>query len=250
MKLAAEAVRSRLHTRVVGREIRCVEACVSTNDLAWAAAVEGAPDGTSIFAEEQSKGRGRFGRTWAAAPGQALLCSMVLRPSIDADRVPLVTALGALAAADVVGPAARIRFPNDVMLEGLKIAGVLVEARFVSSRPEVFVVGVGLNVSGHPEGMGATSLGAGASRAEAARLLLEAADEWYHRLGGNLKEWRKAWRERSFILGKRVRVKQDGRTFSGTVEDVDPIDGLVVRLDTGQPRSVRGEHVEHLEVLG
>ena len=224
--------------------------CVSTNDLAWAAASEGAPDGLAIFAEEQTKGRGRFGRTWAAEPGRALLCSIVLRPSIDVDRVPLMTALGALAAADVVGPAARIRFPNDVMLDGLKIAGVLVEARFVSARPDVFVMGVGLNVSGHPEGMGATSLGPKASRVDAARALLEAADDWYARLGGGLEDYRRAWRERSFILRKRVRVKQDGRAFTGIVEDVDPMDGLVVRVDAGgQPRSVRSEHVEHLEVL-
>lgn len=249
MKLDPEAVRSRLKSKVVGAEIRCVDACVSTNDLAWAAAGEGAPDGTAIFAEEQSKGRGRFGRTWAAAPGQALLCSMILRPRLEADRVPLVTVLAALAAADVVGPRARIRFPNDVMLDGLKIAGILVEARFVSSRPDVFVVGVGLNVTGHPEGFGATSIGPAASRTAAARALLEAVDDWYARLGGPLLDYRRAWRERSFILGKRVRVKQDGRAFVGTVEEVDPIDGLVVRLESGQPRSVRGEHVEHLEVL-
>ncbi len=160
-----------------------------------------------------------------------------------------MTALGALAAADVAGDAARIRFPNDVMLDGLKIAGILVEARFVSSRPDVFIVGVGLNVSGHPEGMGATSLGPDVSRVSAARALLEAADDWYGRLHGNLRDYRKAWRERSFILGKRVRVRQDGRYFPGTVEETDPIDGLVIRLESGQPRSVRGEHVEHLEVL-
>ena len=233
----------------MGRELRCVETCVSTNDLAWQAALDGAPDGTAIFAEEQTKGRGRFGRTWAAERGQALLGSILLRPSLDVERVPLVTALGALAAADVVGEAAKIRFPNDVMLEGLKIAGILVEARFVSSRPDVFVVGVGLNVSGHPAGMGATSLGPGASRLAAARALLEAADVWYARLSGPLDEWRKAWRGRSFILGKRVRVKQDGRYFPGTVEEIDPIDGLVIRLESGQVRGVRGEHVEHLEVL-
>ncbi len=240
----------RLRTKVVGKDVRCVDRCASTNDLAWKAAIEGAPDGTVIFAEEQTQGRGRFGRTWAAARGQALLCSIVLRPSLDVERVPLVTALGALAAADVAGDAAKIRFPNDVMLDGLKIAGVLVEARFVSSRPDVFIVGVGLNVSGHPEGMGATSLGPDVSRAATARALLEAADEWYGRLHGPLRDYRRAWRERSFILGKRVRVKQDGRYFRGTVEEVDPLDGLIVRLDSGQPRSVRGEHVEHLEVVG
>ncbi|HEX7901490.1 MAG TPA: biotin--[acetyl-CoA-carboxylase] ligase [Planctomycetota bacterium] len=239
----------RLRTKVVGQEIRSVERCASTNDLAWTAAIEGAPDGTVIFAEEQTQGRGRFGRTWVASRGQALLCSILLRPALDVERVPLVTALGALAAADVAGDAAKIRFPNDVMLDGLKIAGILVEARFVSSRPDVFIVGIGMNVSGHPADMGATSLGPDVSLAKAARALLEAVDEWYGRLHGNLKDYRKAWRERSFILGKRVRVKQDGRYFPGTVEETDPIDGLVIRLDSGQVRGVRGEHVEHLEVV-
>ena len=240
---------SRLRTKVVGKEVRCVDRCVSTNDLAWTAAIEGAPDGTAIFAEEQTKGRGRFGRTWAAARGQALLCSLILRPALDVERVPLVTALGALAAADVVGDAAKIRFPNDVMLDGLKIAGILVEARFVSSRPDVFIVGVGLNVAGCPKDMGATSLGPKASLSATARALLEAVDDWYARLDGNLRDYRKAWKERSFILGKRVRVKQDGRYFPGTVEEVDPLDGLVIRLDSGQVRGIRGEHVEHLDVL-
>ncbi|MBI3858171.1 MAG: biotin--[acetyl-CoA-carboxylase] ligase, partial [Planctomycetes bacterium] len=192
---------------------------------------------------------GRFGRTWTAPRGKGLLCSIVLRPEIEAERVPLMTAMAALAAADVVGDAAQIRFPNDVMLEGKKIAGILVEARFISSRPDMFIVGIGLNVNAHPAGMNATSLGESVSRAAAARALLEALDDWYGRLDGSLRDYRKAWRERSFILRKRVRVKQNGRAVAGTVEDVDPMDGLVLRLESGHPRTIRSEHVEHLEVI-
>jgi BirA family biotin operon repressor/biotin-[acetyl-CoA-carboxylase] ligase len=250
MKLTAESVQSRLHTRIIGKTIRCVETCPSTNDLAWKAALEGATDGTAIFAEEQTKGRGRFGRTWVAPKGKAILCSIVLRPEIEADRVPLVTALAALAAADVAGDEAQIRFPNDVMLDGKKIAGILVEARFISSRPDVFIVGIGMNVNAHPPDMNATSLGEDVSRVAAARGLLESVDDWYGRLGGNLRDFRKAWRDRSFILKKRVRVRQNGKSFQGVVEESDPLDGLVVRLDSGHPRTVRSEHVEHLEVLG
>ena len=249
MNLSPESIRSRLQSRVVGRKIVCVESCESTNDLAWKEALAGAADGTAIFAEEQTKGRGRFGRTWTAPKGQALLCSVVLRPEIEVDRVPLMTAMAALAAADVVGDEAQIRFPNDVMLDGKKIAGILVEARFISSRPDVFIVGIGLNVSGHPPDLNATSLGGNTSRVTAARGLLEALDDWYGRLSGTLRDYRKAWRDRSFILQKRVRVKQNGRAVSGTVEDVDPMDGIVLRLESGHPRTIRSEHVEHLEVL-
>jgi BirA family biotin operon repressor/biotin-[acetyl-CoA-carboxylase] ligase len=249
MKLTPESVRSRLHSRVVGKRVVCVETCGSTNDLAWKAAIEGAPDGTAVFAEEQTAGRGRFGRTWLAPKGKALLCSVVLRPEIDVERVPLITALGALAAADVAGDEARIRFPNDVLLEGRKVAGVLVEARFISSKPDVFVLGVGLNVNAHPPDVNAASLGPDVSRAAAARALLEAVDEWYGRLGGSLRDFRRAWRDRSFILKRRVRIRENGRAVSGVVEDVDPLDGVVLRLDSGHLRDFRGERVEHLEVL-
>lgn len=247
--LAPDSIRSRLDTRVVGKRILCVESCESTNDLAWKEALAGAPDGTVLFAEEQSKGRGRFGRVWTAPPGRGLLCSIVLRPQIDVDRVPLMTAMAALAVADVVGRDAQIRFPNDVMLGGKKIAGILVEARFISSRPDVFIVGIGLNVTGHPPGMNATSLGESVSRTATARALLEAVDAWYGRLSGTLRDYRKAWRDRSFIVGKRVRVKHGGKIIPGVAEDVDPLDGIVLRLDSGHPRTIRSEHVEHLEVL-
>ncbi len=248
--LTPDSIRSRLHSRVVGKKIVCVESCESTNDLAWREALGGADDGTAIFAEEQSKGRGRFGRVWSAPRGQGLLCSIVLRPQIDVERVPLMTAMAALAVADVVGDEAQIRFPNDVMRDGRKIAGILVEARFISSRPDVFIVGIGLNVTGHPPDMNATSLGESVSRTATARALLEAVDDWYGRLSGNLRDYRKAWRERSFIIGKRVRVKQNGKSVPGVAEDVDPLDGIVLRLDSGHPRTIRSEHVEHLEVLG
>src|SRR5688500_16066844 len=109
MNLTPEAIKARLRTRVVGKKIVCVETCESTNDLAWKEALAGAPDGTAVFAEEQTKGRGRFGRTWVAPCGKSVLCSVVLRPDIDAERVPLMTAMAALAAADVVGEEARIR---------------------------------------------------------------------------------------------------------------------------------------------
>ena len=249
MNLTPESIKSRLQSRVIGRKILCVDSCESTNDLAWKEALAGAPDGTAVFAEEQTRGRGRFGRVWTAPRGKGLLCSVVLRPEIEVDRVPLMTAMAALAAADVVGDDAQIRFPNDVMLDGKKIAGILVEARFISSRPDMFIVGVGLNVNAHPPDMNATSLGENVSRVVTARSLLEALDDWYGRLSGTLRDYRKAWRERSFILRKRVRVKQNGRAVTGTVEDVDPMDGIVLRLESGHPRTIRSEHVEHLEVL-
>jgi len=258
MSLTPQAIRSRLSSRAIGRRIQCVGSVDSTNDLAWAEAVKGAEHGLAIFAEEQKKGRGRMGREWFAPKGSSILCSVVLRPEIDVERVPLITAIAALAAADAVdeiaGVESRIRFPNDVYVGPGKIAGVLVESRFISGRPDLFVVGVGLNgnVSEFPKELNATSLsllrGSEVNLAKAARSLLEALDRWVGELHGGLRSIKKAWRDRSAILGKPVRVREGGRSYSGVVEGLDPIEGLEVRLAAGPVRHFRGEHIERLEL--
>ena len=260
MSLTPQAIRSRLRSRAVGRRILCVGSVDSTNDLAWAEALKGAEHGLAVFAEEQRKGRGRMGREWFAPKGSSILCSVVLRPEIGVERVPLVTAIAALAAADAVDEIAEtdslIRFPNDVYIGAGKIAGVLVESRFISSRPDFFVVGIGINgnveMKEFPRGLSATSMmvekGAEVNLAKAARSLLEALDRWTEELGGGLRSIRRAWRERSAILGQPVRVREGGKTYVGVVEDLDPIEGLEVRLAAGPVRHFRGEHVEHLEL--
>jgi len=262
MSLTPQAIRSRLSSRAIGRRILCVGSVDSTNDLAWAEAVKGAEHGFAIFAEEQRRGRGRMGREWFAPRGTSVLCSVVLRPEIDVDRVPLITAIAALAAADAVDEVAdtksTIRFPNDVFVGERKIAGVLVESRFISGRPDLFVAGIGLNGNVAEDDFPrelkgrATSLqmerGAPVSVPRAARSLLEALDRWTAELDGGLRAIRRAWRERSAILGRAVRVREGGRSYSGVVEGLDPIEGLEVRLSAGPVRHFRGEHVEHLEL--
>lgn len=262
MSLTPQAIRSKLSTTAVGRRILCVGSAPSTNDVAWAEAVAGAEHGFAVFAEEQKRGRGRMGREWFAPKGSSLLCSVVLRPDLDVERVPLVTAIAALAAADAVDEIARatssIRFPNDVFVGERKISGVLVESRFISGRPDLFVVGIGMNgnvaAADFPRELAgrATSLqienGKPVNLALAARALLEALDRWVGELDGGLRAIRRAWRVRSAILDRPVRVREGGRVYSGVVEGLDPIEGLEVRLAAGPVRHFRGEHVEHLEM--
>ncbi|HZN63493.1 MAG TPA: biotin--[acetyl-CoA-carboxylase] ligase [Planctomycetota bacterium] len=262
MSLTPQSIRSRLSTSAIGRRIQCVGSVGSTNDVAWAAAVEGAEHGFAVFAEEQKKGRGRMGRDWFAPKGSSILCSVVLRPEIGIDRVPLITAIAALAASDTADESAHatssIRFPNDVFIGDRKIAGVLVESRFISGRPDLFVVGIGMNVNVAAEDFPrelkgiATSVqierGSPVNLARTARSLLESLDRWAGELDGNLRTLRRAWRERSAILGRPVRVREGGKAYSGVVEGIDPIEGLEVRLAAGPVRHFRGEHVEHLEL--
>jgi BirA family biotin operon repressor/biotin-[acetyl-CoA-carboxylase] ligase len=262
LSLTPQAIRSRLSTRAIGKKILCVGTVDSTNDVAWNEAVKGAGHGLAVFADEQKKGRGRMGRPWFAPKGTSLLCSVVLRPELDVGEVPLVTAVAALAVAEAVdevaGVTSNIRFPNDVFVGEAKIAGVLVESRFISGRPDLFIVGMGVNGNVEPEEFPkdlkgrATSLmiarGARINLAQAARRLLEALDRWAGELKGGLRRIQKAWRERSGILRRAVRVREGGRTYRGVVEDLDPIEGLEVRLSEGQVRHFRGEHIEGLDL--
>jgi BirA family transcriptional regulator, biotin operon repressor / biotin---[acetyl-CoA-carboxylase] ligase len=111
----------------------------STNERARELAARGVPHGTLVTAGEQSAGRGRQGRVWTAPPARALLCSLVIR-----DPPRLLPLAAGVAVADVVGPAATVKWPNDVLLDGRKVAGILVEGR---PQERWAVVGVGLNVA-------------------------------------------------------------------------------------------------------
>jgi BirA family biotin operon repressor/biotin-[acetyl-CoA-carboxylase] ligase len=123
----------------LGRPRLHLRATTSTNDRARALAHEGAPHGTLVTAAEQHAGRGRQGRTWSAPPGRALLLSLVLR-----DPPGLLPLTAALAVAQIAGPAARIKWPNDVLVDGRKVAGILAEGR---PHEGWAVLGIGLNVA-------------------------------------------------------------------------------------------------------
>jgi BirA family biotin operon repressor/biotin-[acetyl-CoA-carboxylase] ligase len=124
--------RPRLHVRETG----------STNEVARRLAAAGAPHGTVVTTGHQTAGRGRQGRSWVAPPGQALLCSLVTRAPD-----PLLALRGGLAVADVAGAAARVKWPNDVLVDGRKVAGVLAEGR---PQEGWAVLGIGVNVAVDP----------------------------------------------------------------------------------------------------
>ena len=209
----------------LGRPRLHLRATDSTNLRARALALAGAPHGTLVTAGEQSAGRGRQGRTWSAPAGQALLLSLVLR-----DPPPLLPLVAAVAVADVCGAGARIKWPNDVLLDGRKVAGILVEGR---PQERWAVLGIGLNVAvdvaALPDELRdrATSLGRDASELDAVLALLLAALET--RLAADAGATLEAWRARDYLRGRPVRWA--GGT--GTGAGVDGDGRLVVTLDEG-----------------
>jgi BirA family transcriptional regulator, biotin operon repressor / biotin---[acetyl-CoA-carboxylase] ligase len=256
-----EKLKRNLRTLVIGREIRICDVVASTNDEAWELAEQGADEGTVVFAEEQTRGRGRLGRKWWSPRGRGIWMSVLLRPPRREGVLPMTTIIGALGAADAIRSTTRlpamIRWPNDILIDGRKVGGVLVEEH---SRPQGrdLVLGIGIDIgpwtdadrAAMPKDVAeiATTLsdevGEPVDRAAVARAMLRELDRWYRRkLDGDFESINQRWRELSATLGRRITLEEQGRRYEGNVIDVDVRYGLALRLERGTIRQFRGEHV-------
>lgn len=250
-------VRRRLPTEWLGQTVFSYETLTSTNEVARERAAEGAPHGTIVIAEEQTEGRGRSGRSWHSARGKGIYVSLILRPG---GTVPSVAALQistavavAHAAMKVTGKPARLRWPNDVMTERGKIAGILAEATDIGTEDALWIVGIGLNVnhglSDFPEEIAeeASSLtletGHPLSRLPVLPTLLGTLEEWYDRVfAGNLTEVANAWRPLSTLLDRAVVLTRGEKTTEGTVKDLSPEHGILLAGAEGE-EWIPAEHV-------
>jgi BirA family transcriptional regulator, biotin operon repressor / biotin---[acetyl-CoA-carboxylase] ligase len=223
----------------------------STQALAFALAADGAADGTVVLADSQSAGRGRRGRVWLDEPGASLLVSVVLRPRLEPARLPLLSLAGAVAVAEaltqVAGVAARLKWPNDVLVGGRKIAGILLESR-VGPAP-VVVAGIGVNLAQRrfpPElQAAATSVALETDRAVEREALLgallEALDRWRRSLErGATTAVLDRWRALADTLGRTVTVED----AHGVAVDVDADGALLVADGDRRHRIVSGEIAE------
>lgn len=261
----AKSLREFLRTRSFGRQTYWHLRVDSTNDLAARLAAEGAPEGTLVVAEQQERGRGRGGRQWFSPPGLGLYFSLILRPREHARMVPLQTFLTAVALTEVIRVrcclTATIRWPNDVLVGGRKVAGILAEGRMHAGGIRNLVVGVGWNLrhraSDFPDDLRerATSLAAsGMDEVNSIPLLaylLEVWEDWYERFSMEgtdflLEAWRRYSPESS---GHWVRVTDGKRILTGKTCGVDSEGALLVEEDGGFVNRVRfGEVQSMLEV--
>ncbi|MFQ6048616.1 MAG: biotin--[acetyl-CoA-carboxylase] ligase [Phycisphaerae bacterium] len=258
--LDVQQISARLPVRRVGRQIRLLTETTSTNDEAFQAADQLANDGLTIFAEYQTKGRGRLGRSWLSPRGASILCSVLLfEPDRPAWQGRLVL-ISAVAVCDAIRATTNlepvIRWPNDVLVSGRKLGGILVESRAtgiwpaqaghapISAPMRAFVVGVGINCFQSPAHFPpelrhqATSLeiesGQPICRVELARQLLAELDGWLAE-SESLDQERllQAWLDRAEPLGQRVRLEHAGRSYLGTTVQIEPTGALVVELESG-----------------
>lgn len=253
---------SGLPTKIIGRYVRCFKKATSTNDLAWLEVSRGAPEGTIIFADEQTKGRGRFGRSWFSPVG-GLWTSIILKPQIPPEHGCLLMAIGAIAVCELIRDkfnlSAHIRWPNDVILNNKKVAGIIVEAKYLANKPEAMVLGIGFNVNipkdKIPEELKDTftSLSIEKNKEVDFRLLagdfISYLDKWYqYMVQGQYETINSAWKEMSAVMDKQVIIKMQGKEWLGKVSDLDPCKGISLTLDSGEVKVFQGEYVESLRI--
>jgi len=237
-----------------GYRLHHFRAVGSTNDEAKALARAGAPAGTLVWADEQTAGRGRRGRAWASPPGNLYL-SLLLRPGgtpAEAAQLGFVVALGlgeALSA--LAGPALRLgyKWPNDLLADGGKLAGILLESETgAGGRIDFVVAGTGVNLISAPPDTEypATSLAAEGVQGVTPQTLLEAFagcfDAWQHRWQTDgFAPVRAAWLARASGLGSEIRVRLDRATLTGRFLDLDGDGALLLDAADGRRRIAAGD---------
>ena len=248
----------------LGRHRIELEECDSTNDDAARLARAGARHGTVVIARAQRAGRGRDGREWASPRDAGLYLSAVIRPPmalVDVPPVTLAIGVGLCDAARAVGAKVTLKWPNDALVHGKKLAGVLVEAHSQGSRLDAIIVGIGVNLaaSGLPPQLAATAIaldqavGAAVDREVFVELLLAHVERWVDRyIASGLVAIAPAWHDR-MAAGIAARARVDGAELSGEVAGLDGDGALLLRDDLGRLHRVRSGDVEvvrHAPIAG
>ncbi len=259
----SETFASRLRTRRFGRDARFLDSVSSTNTAAAEWAAEGAAEGCLVAADYQTAGRGRLGRTWSAGAGRNLTFSLVLRPTIPAERVGLIPLAAALAVGEAVdrfvAPVpTRIRWPNDVLLGGRKACGMLLESAFGAGGTGLryVVLGIGLNVNqvSFPDELAdkATSLALEirrtVDRVDVLAEVLLALEKWYAAAATpDTSAFRQMYTERMDGFGRPAsfRMTEHSGEVSGVIRGITEAGALVLETDDGHRVFHAGELTSH-----
>ena len=251
--LDTDRIKNHLKTKRIGKMVMVFSSTSSTNDIAAEYAKNKDNDGLAIFAEEQTKGRGRAGNKWLTGKADSLICSIVLIGcKLNLELLSLTCAVAVADAIDKIGRHhAKIKWPNDVLINGKKIAGILLESK-THKGTNACVIGIGINCHQNRESLPvelqqtATSIDiegkTTSDRISLAKRLLTSLDHW---LDIAEKDSRKAidqWNKLSIQSGHRVTVVFNRRKFTGNCIGIDPEKGLILQLDKGAVRMFNAAH--------
>lgn len=235
--------------RVIGRDIQVFQETTSTNDVMEKLARDGVREGVAVFAETQTRGRGRMGRSWHSQPGKGLWFSVMLRPALAPSSATRLMIAAAVALArsihGVTGLQPEIKWPNDLLIGGRKIAGILMELHAELDHLKYVILGMGVNVNHAPADLPhnlrylvsslAIECKRPVSRAEFAVVLLRELDVCYHMvLKGQFAGLSEEWQRHSCTIGQRVRIRIGDRLVEGLAEALDDEGGLLVRTQFGR----------------
>jgi len=245
---------ARLHkTKIIGRDIRVFEQTTSTNEVIEKLARDGVKEGVVVFAESQTKGRGRLGRKWISPERKGLWFSILLRPNLRPQEATQLTVASATALRRAIqsetGLNPEIKWPNDILIGGKKVAGILTELTAELDKVRHVILGIGVNVnlsaSEFPPELRklATSLkiesGKTISRPELATVILRSLDDDYGRIcGGSFAEVANEWEAHCKTIGRNVTVQIGGRSLRGRAESLSDDGALLLRTEHG--------HLEHV----
>ena len=245
-------------TKVVGRDIRVFEQTASTNDVIEKLARDGVKEGVVVFAESQTKGRGRLGRKWISPAHKGLWFSILLRPDLRPQETTQLTVASATALRRAIqsetGLKPEIKWPNDILVGGKKVAGILTELSAELDKVRYVILGIGIDVNldagEFPAELKkiATSLkieaGETISRAELATTILLELDKDYSRIcSGKFAAVADEWEENCVTIGKNVTVQIGDRKIRGRAESLDDDGALLLRTEHGHLERITGGDV-------
>ncbi len=255
-KLYPSEIRYGLETTLLGRKVVHLNTTNSTNIVARQMAERGIDEGTVVIAENQTRGKGRMGRSWTTRPG-GLWMSVVLKPAIDpmhASSITLLAAVSVTKALRGAGLDAVIKWPNDVLVNGKKICGILTEMSAETDVVNFIILGIGVNVNNEMPLETATTmkaeLGRDVDRVKFTQSLLEVLEEDYLTFkdeGFTPILW--SWRRYSDTLGRLVEVTYQDEVIRGTARDVDEDGSLLVKTEDGSIRKIVSGDCRHLRSM-
>ena len=244
--------------RLIGRDMTVFRETASTNLLVEQRAMHGEAEGWVVFAESQTQGKGRLGRQWVSPSGKGLWFSVLLRPPLRPPEMTQLTVISATSLARAIRENTalqpEIKWPNDILIRGRKVAGVLTEMRAEPDRVSHAAIGIGINVnltsSDFPQELRdhATSLameaGRPVCRSSLAVSILQALEQDYRRiLSGRFEEVAREWADQCVTLGQQIRVQQWDVTVCGRAESMDAEGALMLRTADGNLQRITGGDV-------
>lgn len=250
---STQKLQSYLATEKFGKCIVFYDEIGSTNDEAKRLAREGKPEGLLVLSDRQTAGKGRFGRKWHSPEKTGLYCSLILRPPIPPSKISQLTILAGVAVLETIQKetslVCKLKWPNDVLINGKKACGILIESASKKDKVEFAIIGIGININNSKEQFpdeiyhSSTSLkiesGKDFDREKLLSSLLSHLEKEYTCfLESGDKNILRVWRKNNDVLGKQVKIYQGTKLIIGLARDIDDKGNLLVQTGDGKVEKV------------